>query len=435
MKCHKRKKTSEGSTGGSDGEPLLFSHICVISSYTFNNTDWLLHWKKNDVDEVDWNLKRQKQTALCVYMQTYYERLQCDENATIEQIKKSYKQLALQTHPDKGGDVATFQKLQEAYNVLSDPVKRGKYDMELSNRSSSTTDLAASLAINVLMGGLQHVFSHINFNLDQPKKKCKTVFATSTHSFQDAIYGCRIEKQHLLTKLCPQCFTVCPTCKGQTCILDKTSLTPSIKPCTTCDPVHKGYMRNHQHQRHVCSSCQNTDTYEEQVTCHITIPPFTLTNGYRCTFLQVGEQPMQYLQMPGDYVLYCQVDIPQHVTFTETSSTKVLVFKPAVDFMDALCGCTIVLPDELLSLLLIAGVPQPCVDTTFQLQASGLQIAPLSVKPNLVLVFHIHADVFGPIQHEVHILPTITYDRCHTLRTNPSLLTNLITLKQQSTDG
>jgi len=45
----------------------------------------------------------------------YYNTLGVNRNASPDEIKKAYRRLAGQHHPDKGGDTATFQKIQEAY--------------------------------------------------------------------------------------------------------------------------------------------------------------------------------------------------------------------------------------------------------------------------------------------------------------------------------
>lgn len=58
----------------------------------------------------------------------HYSTLGVNKNASPEEIKKAYRRLANQHHPDKGGDAAQFQKLQEAYSTLSDPQKKAAYD-------------------------------------------------------------------------------------------------------------------------------------------------------------------------------------------------------------------------------------------------------------------------------------------------------------------
>lgn len=58
----------------------------------------------------------------------HYETLGVPKTATPDEIKKAYRKLASQHHPDKGGDTAMFQKIEEAYRILSDPEKKNHYD-------------------------------------------------------------------------------------------------------------------------------------------------------------------------------------------------------------------------------------------------------------------------------------------------------------------
>ncbi|HET6510576.1 MAG TPA: DnaJ domain-containing protein, partial [Candidatus Kapabacteria bacterium] len=62
----------------------------------------------------------------------YYEVLMVEKSATAEEIKKAYRKLAMQYHPDRNpGDAAAeemFKEAAEAYEVLSDENKRARYD-------------------------------------------------------------------------------------------------------------------------------------------------------------------------------------------------------------------------------------------------------------------------------------------------------------------
>jgi len=58
----------------------------------------------------------------------YYDVLGVPTDATEADIKKAFRKLASQHHPDKGGDTTKFQQIQEAYETLSDGNKRQEYD-------------------------------------------------------------------------------------------------------------------------------------------------------------------------------------------------------------------------------------------------------------------------------------------------------------------
>ena len=65
---------------------------------------------------------------------THYATLGVAENATQDEIKKAYRKLAMQHHPDRNnGDDTKFKEIQTAYDVISDTHKRQQYDLERKN--------------------------------------------------------------------------------------------------------------------------------------------------------------------------------------------------------------------------------------------------------------------------------------------------------------
>jgi curved DNA-binding protein CbpA len=63
----------------------------------------------------------------------YYSILQINPDASLEEVRASYRRLALRTHPDKSEVPQATQRMQlvnEAYEVLSSPEKRAQYDRE-----------------------------------------------------------------------------------------------------------------------------------------------------------------------------------------------------------------------------------------------------------------------------------------------------------------
>ena len=63
-------------------------------------------------------------------MKDYFNILGVAQTANDEEIKRAYRSLAMKHHPDRGGDLAKFQEIQEAYGVLSDPQKKAEWDMQ-----------------------------------------------------------------------------------------------------------------------------------------------------------------------------------------------------------------------------------------------------------------------------------------------------------------
>ena len=62
----------------------------------------------------------------------YYNILNISKDASLDEIKKSYRKLALKYHPDKNKDneesTKKFQEITEAYSILGDEQKRKNYD-------------------------------------------------------------------------------------------------------------------------------------------------------------------------------------------------------------------------------------------------------------------------------------------------------------------
>jgi curved DNA-binding protein CbpA len=62
---------------------------------------------------------------------THYSLLGVREEASADELKKAFRQLALQQHPDKGGDDDKFHAIKQAHAILEDDKKRAEYDEEL----------------------------------------------------------------------------------------------------------------------------------------------------------------------------------------------------------------------------------------------------------------------------------------------------------------
>mgnify|MGYP001568480373 FL=1 len=76
---------------------------------------------KREVKDAEAKLKKSK-------MKDHYKTLNTHAEATEDEIKKAYRRASLIHHPDKGGSDEKFKEVGEAYAILSDPVRRRKFD-------------------------------------------------------------------------------------------------------------------------------------------------------------------------------------------------------------------------------------------------------------------------------------------------------------------
>ena len=87
----------------------------------------------------------------------YYNTLGVPRDADQDTIKKAYRKLAMQHHPDKGGDPNEFQKISEAYDTLSDVNKRFVYD----NPQSQAQGFPGGFNFNAQGFDINDLFSQI----------------------------------------------------------------------------------------------------------------------------------------------------------------------------------------------------------------------------------------------------------------------------------
>ncbi len=76
---------------------------------------------------------------------TLYDVLGVSPTATTAEITTAYKRLAMQKHPDRGGDVGEFQAIQKAHEVLTDAKKREHYDA--TGETENTQDCTSPVTI------------------------------------------------------------------------------------------------------------------------------------------------------------------------------------------------------------------------------------------------------------------------------------------------
>jgi len=134
-----------------------------------------------------------------------YKILEVDINATQDEIKKSYRNLALKYHPDKNPDDNTadekFKAATNAYEILGDVTKRRSYDLRNSFNSTIETDQKNANQDDFIKR-YQNFYKDVNVNQNSwrdifeftyNETKPKNTELNITISFSDAYFGCTRE--------------------------------------------------------------------------------------------------------------------------------------------------------------------------------------------------------------------------------------------------
>lgn len=117
-------------------------------------------------------------------MMDYYDTLGVPRDADQDTIKRAYRKLAMQHHPDRGGDPNEFQKISEAYETLSDMDKRFQYD----NPSARQQGFPGGFGFNAQGFDIDSIFSQIFGH--QAQRRARQVFRTVvTVSLADSYTG------------------------------------------------------------------------------------------------------------------------------------------------------------------------------------------------------------------------------------------------------
>lgn len=119
-------------------------------------------------------------------MNNYYEILGVSKDATQEEIKKAYRKLAVQYHPDKNPDGGEkFKEISVAYETIGDENKRKEYDNRLNNPFGGSGGVSYEDLINQMFGNQGNPFGNTQRRKSAPDKIVR-VQVTPIESYKGA---------------------------------------------------------------------------------------------------------------------------------------------------------------------------------------------------------------------------------------------------------
>jgi molecular chaperone DnaJ len=181
-----------------------------------------------------------------------YESLGVSKNATQDEIKKAYRKLVREVHPDKNpGSEERFKEVQGAYDVLSDPDKRKHYDRVGSTNGRTggfspggTTYDFTDFDLGDIFGGLFNRGGGRQQQQQQRGQRGNDVEVEVHVAFEDALQGAQVTIPVELELACHTCHgtgaapgtapITCPVCNGSGVVATSQGLFALQEPCPRC---------------------------------------------------------------------------------------------------------------------------------------------------------------------------------------------------------
>ena len=251
----------------------------------------------------------------------YYELLGVSKQAGKDEIKKAYRKLAMQYHPDRNpGDEEAehkFKEISEAYEVLSDEQKRAAYDR--FGHAAFDGSAGGGGAGGFGGGGFADIFDEMFGDMMGGRRRGQSARGADLRydmevTLEEAFHGKDTQIRVPSSVRCETCEgsgakpgtqpKTCGTCGGQGRVRAQQGFFSIERTCPSCGGMGKTI-------EHPCGTCQGTGREQKERTLEVNIPP-GVEDGTRMRLSGEGEAGMQGAP-PGD--LYIFLGVKPHEIF------------------------------------------------------------------------------------------------------------------------
>jgi len=325
-------------------------------------------------------------------MKDYYEILGVSKNATADEIKKAYRKMAIQYHPDKNPDnkeaEAKFKDAAEAYEVLSDDVKKRNYDQygSADGRGASPFGGGFEDFFNQFKSGQGSPFGFNPFN---ERVKGPDVRVKVALTIKEMIEG--VQKSVNVNRR-----TVCKSCNGDGSLEGKHSTN-----CATCSGTGRAYkVQNLGHMQvrtevpcyacggrgkivsQECPTCHKAGHVTNAETINVDIPAGVVPGD---TLQNHGMGSiMQGATVPGD--LYVTVEEIENVMFARHDLN--VISDVRVSILDLIQGADITVLDPVeknIKITIKAGTQSGSI---YRMQGKGIKSIRTGAVGDFIVVVH-----------------------------------------------
>jgi len=309
-------------------------------------------------------------------MRDYYEILGLTRDATPEEIKVSYRRLALRYHPDRnpGDKVAEeqFKCVSEAYQVLSDSEKRQLYDL-YGEEGLAGMETAGFSGFEDIFGSFGEIFEDF-FSFGRQRRRSRRprpgadLSQQVTLTLEDVVKGADTTLEMERRVVCRRCGgngmepgtsrQQCPRCQGKGQVSQSRGMLRISNTCPRCHGAGSIVTS-------ACTACRGAGMVKEKKQMQVRIPRGVDVDT-RLRLRGEGEAGAQG-GPPGD--LYIEVQIAPHPLFSRQG--KNLLYRAQLSFVEAALGTEIEVP-TLSSSSRLAIPPGTQSGATFRLPGEGL---------------------------------------------------------------